>query len=79
MRVYVRTLGKAHTQSTLVRGPREEVTPLLLPISVNIKGKSSYRVLLELYHKNKRSTKARGGRSSSSSWLFSQELFSLMW
>ena len=77
--VGIYALGKAHTQSTQVRGPREEVTPLLLPISVYRNGKPSYKMLLELYLKNKGKTQARGGRSSSSSWLLAQELLSLMW
>ena len=38
-----------HTRFTQVRGPRVEVTPLLLPISLLFRGIRGYKVLLELY------------------------------
>ena len=42
-----------HTQFTQVRGPRVEVTPLLLPVSLLFQGIRGYKVLLELYNTHK--------------------------
>ena len=43
------TQAQIHTRFTQVRGPRKEVTPLLLPISLYISVKLKYKLLLELY------------------------------
>ena len=42
--------AQGHTRSTQVRGPREEVKPLLLPVSLYISlGATRTKLLLELY------------------------------
>ena len=43
------TQAQEHSRSTQVRGPRKEVTPLLLPISLYISLNQKYKRLLELY------------------------------
>ena len=46
------TQAQKHSRSTQVRGPRKEVTPLLLPISLYISLNHKYKRLLELYDPN---------------------------
>ena len=63
------TQAQEHTQSTQVRGPRKEVTPLLLPISLYISLNHKYKRLLELYDpvngdKHKVEDDAMGGKVS---------------
>ena len=43
------TQAQEHSRSTQVRGPREDVTPLFLPISLDIFLKHKYKRLLEMY------------------------------